>query len=278
MGTAFTLFCAGALLVMAVVANGAIKPARSFAETSRHTAPTPGISVITVFDNYAVDPALTTRWGFASVVITPSSTLLFDTGSDGKVLLSNMKKMGLAPTEIDMVVISHAHMDHLGGLEVFLKANPNVTVYIPSSFSDTIRHSIRAVGAEYRDVDGPLTVAKGLRVTGGLDGGLTEQALIVETAEGLVILTGCAHPGIVAIVERAKEILPDRPVALVMGGFHLVSASESEIDRIVHAFRRLAVERVAPSHCSGDRARQRFAREYDQYYIEGGVGNVVVFD
>jgi 7,8-dihydropterin-6-yl-methyl-4-(beta-D-ribofuranosyl)aminobenzene 5'-phosphate synthase len=254
------------------------RPSDASAEAGQRVEQADRVTVMTVFDNYAVDPALTARWGFASVVISSSGTVLFDTGSEANVLLSNMERMGLAPGDVSKVVISHAHMDHLGGLAGFLEQIPNVTVYIPSSFPDAVRRDIRAARAEYRDVDGPLEVAEGMHATGGLNGGLPEQALVIDTADGLVILTGCAHPGIVAIVQRAKEIVPDRPTTLVMGGFHLMSASAAEIDRIIRNFQQMGVERVAPSHCSGDRARELFSRQYGKDYIEGGAGNVMIFD
>jgi 7,8-dihydropterin-6-yl-methyl-4-(beta-D-ribofuranosyl)aminobenzene 5'-phosphate synthase len=263
---------------MVIVVGGGSMRGWESAEAGYQAAPAHRVTVITVFDNYAVDPALTTRWGFGSVVIAPSSTILFDTGSDADVLISNMGKLGLRPGDIHKVVISHAHMDHLGGLAGFLRQNPNVTVYLPSSFPDSVRRDISAAGAEYQDVDGPLELAEGIHATGGLNGGLTEQALVVDTLDGLIILTGCAHPGIVAIVQRVKEIIPGRPIALVMGGFHLVSASAAEIDWIIRDFQELGVERVAPSHCSGDRARELLARRYGKDYIEGGAGNIMIFD
>ena len=94
----------------------------------------PEIILISVYDNYQVNPELTTDWGFATIIKTPQELILFDTGGDSKILLSNMKKLGINPSSIKKVVISHIHSDHLGGLEGFLERNSNVTVFIPKSF------------------------------------------------------------------------------------------------------------------------------------------------
>jgi len=233
------------------------------------------ITITTVFDNYGVDRRLMTRWGFAAVVATPSTMVLFDTGSDGTTLLANMEKLHLAPTEIHKVVISHIHADHVGGLEDFLRANAKVLVFIPQSFPDYVRRMIDAAGARYQDVIGPTDIAPGVRTTGQLETSLKEQSLVVDTMQGLVIITGCAHPGIVSIVKKARAMSPKADIALVMGGFHLGSASEREIDAIVRAFRKLGVQRVAPSHCTGDVARSRFRELYGANYIEGGAGRIL---
>jgi len=235
------------------------------------------VSILTVFDNYAVDPRLATMWGHASVVVTPSSVVLFDTGSDGGVLLENLRKMEIAPGDVDAVVISHVHGDHLGGLAGFLARNKDVVVYIPSSFPNSVKDAIRAASARYQDVEEPMEIVEGVHTTGPMGTRLVEQALIVETGEGLAVMTGCAHPGIVSIVGEAERLFPHTPLALVMGGFHLVSASDAEIDRIVQSFRRLGVRKVAPSHCTGDRARARFQAEYGEDYIAGGAGNSMIF-
>jgi 7,8-dihydropterin-6-yl-methyl-4-(beta-D-ribofuranosyl)aminobenzene 5'-phosphate synthase len=112
---------------------------------------------------------------------------------------------------------------------------------------------------------------------GPLGTSLQEQALVVETGKGLVVITGCAHPGIVSIVKKARAMRPNAGVALVMGGFHLLSASPRQIDEIVRELRELGVERVAPSHCTGDLARSRFKAAYTTNYVEGGAGLVLRF-
>ena len=97
---------------------------------------------------------------------------------------------------------------------------------------------------------------------------------LMREDEMLVVITGCAHPGIVAIVERARDMFA-QPVRLVLGGFHLGSKSEAEIDAILEDFRRLEVEQVGPCHCTGERAMTRFALEYGKNFIQVGVGSVI---
>lgn len=237
----------------------------------------PDIVITTVFDNYGIDRRLSTRWGFAAVISTPTSAVLFDTGDDGATLLANMKTLGIDPRGITSVVISHIHADHMGGLGDFLQANAQVQVFIPQSFPDHVRRAIDAAGAVYQDVGGPIRIAPGIRTTGPLGTSPQEQALVIETSKGLVVITGCAHPGIVSILRKAKAMTPNANIALVMGGFHLLSATSGEIDKIVRSFRELGVRRVAPSHCTGDLARSRFKKAFGPNYVESGLGLRLTF-
>jgi 7,8-dihydropterin-6-yl-methyl-4-(beta-D-ribofuranosyl)aminobenzene 5'-phosphate synthase len=269
------LLCTAWTVVLGVLIGGAfgaetVGGKKSLSIPTRHKA-----SIITVFDNYVVDPGLATQWGFAAVVITPATRILFDTGSNGQILLSNMAKLKIRPKDIHKIVISHVHLDHLGGLEEFLKVNSDVEIYIPASFPDSVRKSITSSGAHYRDTTSAVQIDEGIFTTGEMGTSPIEQSLVIDTSEGLVVLTGCAHPGIVNIVRRAKEVVPNRPIALVMGGFHLRSASDDELHRLIQDFRQLGVKKVAPSHCSGERARERLESEYKEKYFAGGVGNVL---
>ena len=260
--------------VLGVTIGGAFVTATVISEQSGTAPARHEVSIVTVFDNYAVNPELTTQWGFAAVVITPSARILFDTGSDGRILLSNLAKLNIRPKDIQKVVISHVHLDHLGGLQEFLKENREVEVYMPSSFPDSVRESIVSSGARYQDITSTRQIDEGVFTTGEMGTNPIEQSLVIDTSEGLVVLTGCAHPGIVNIVIRSKALMPNRPIALVMGGFHLRSAPERELQRLIQDFRRLGVKKVAPSHCSGERARGHFQAEYKDNYVAGGVGNV----
>ena len=229
-----------------------------------------------VYDNNPYDARLRTAWGFSCLVRTGQTSLLFDTGGDGSVLLSNMRQLAIDPTEVSAVVLSHIHSDHVGGLEAFLERNGDVTVYAPMSFPPSFKHNIGAAGAKLVEVHEAVELLDNVHTTGELGQEIVEQSLIVRTAKGLVVITGCAHPGVVAIVDKAKKLLKE-DVLLVMGGFHLGGKSEGELEAIVSDFRKLQVRYVGPCHCSGDAARRLFKREYGERFIEVGVGKVLAF-
>jgi len=225
----------------------------------------------TVYDNRSLYPRLLSRWGFSCLV---DDDLLFDTGGDSHTLLSNMAKMGIDPAGIGTVVLSHAHGDHTGGLGGLLGTGVRPTVYVPRSFPARFKADVRSLTTLVK-VHGPVEIRPGIHSTGEVGRGLVEQALAVETGDGLVVVTGCAHPGVVKMVRRAKESVGGDgggKVHLVIGGFHLGGASRRRVKAIIADFRQLGVQRVAPCHCTGDRAIRVFAEEYGRDFIKAGVG------
>ena len=233
------------------------------------------MSITVVYDNNKYDGRLTTAWGFSCVVKFPEETILFDTGGDGTILLSNMAKVGINPEEIDAVVLSHIHGDHTGGLDKFLKQSSQVTVYMPLSFPQWMKENVKSSGAIVKEVHEPRQLLEGVFTTGELDGGVTEQSLLVTTSRGLVVITGCAHPGIVNIVKKAKEISRDK-VYLVIGGFHLLEAFQSQLSYVAESLLHLGVEKVALCHCSGDEAREWFEDYFGENYIDCGAGKDII--
>ena len=268
----------GLAVVAMLVASSCGYPAEEIEPEKREPAPIPTegqFIITTVYDNYQVNPDLSTAWGFGCVIRTPQTDILFDTGGDSSILLANMEKMSINPEDIDIAVISHIHGDHVGGLDGFLERNGKVKVYIPASFPDSLREKIKSRGAEYQDVTGSMKICDSVYTTGEMGTSIKEQSLVLNAREGLVVITGCAHPGVVNIAEKARQILPDKSIYLVMGGFHLSGASDSRLKIIIKGFRDLGVQKVAPSHCSGDRCRELFKEEYKQNYIEGGAGKII---
>lgn len=229
------------------------------------------VSLTVVFDNHDFDPRLRTSWGFAAWLEHGDQTVLFDTGGDGVLLLGNMAALCLDPQTVDIVVLSHNHGDHTGGLSAVLATNPRVKVYVPRAFPASLKEQVRATGAAIVEVGDPVEILPGLWSTGQMGAGLVEQALVARTEGGLIVVTGCAHPGVDKMVARAQNVGGDG-VVLVVGGFHLGGASRRRIESIISEFQRLGVQKVAPCHCTGDTAREMFRQAYGESFFASGVG------
>ena len=234
------------------------------------------LTITIVYDNTPFDQRLKTAWGFSALVEYHERTLLFDTGGNGPTLLENMRILEIDPGKIESVVLSHAHSDHTGGLNALLKDGTQPAVFMPPSFPASFKRQVSDL-TEVTEVVPGQSISSDIFTTGEMGRDIHEQALVIKTERGLVIITGCAHPGIVKIVERARALF-DEPVYLVMGGFHLDGKSRAEIEAILRDFRRLGVERVAPSHCTGEQAIAMFAAEYGENFLKVGVGSVIRMD
>jgi len=235
--------------------------------------PTPvgGIEITVLYNNVPHAPDCRCQWGFACLIRGTEQTVLFDTGGDGPVLLANMERLGVDPFEIDCVVLSHSHGDHTGGVHELLPHLKPVRWYIPVDFTARFRKSLEGAGHTVIPVGGPVEICPAVFSTGELGSGIKEQSLIVETEAGLVLITGCAHPGIVHITATARKQRKQK-IHLILGGFHLGSTSEAQLSRIVEQLQALGVEKVAPSHCSGDRAIRLFADSWKGDCLSSGCG------
>jgi 7,8-dihydropterin-6-yl-methyl-4-(beta-D-ribofuranosyl)aminobenzene 5'-phosphate synthase len=227
-----------------------------------------------VYDNNPYDRRLSTDWGFSCLVEGLEKSILFDTGARGEILLSNMEKLGIHPNRIDAVVLSHAHRDHIGGLEELLSKNSEIEVWLPFFFPSDFKQKILEKGASIIDVEKSHKICEGAYTSGVFDGWIKEQSLVLEIENGLLVMTGCAHPRITSILSEIKENFKQE-IFLALGGFHLAGFDEEEIEVIIEKFRKLNVRKVGPSHCSGNDARIFFYEEYKDDFIEIGVGKEI---
>jgi len=230
------------------------------------------ISIEVIIDNFPCLRNLQTSWGFSCVVRGTEKTMLFDTGGNGHILISNMGKLRIDPKIIDLVFLSHDHYDHTGGLDALVAINPKITIYLPQSFPQAFKSKVQELGSKVVEVGGSIEVGGGVFSTGELGNSIVEQSLVLRTDKGLILITGCAHPGIVSVIEHTKEMYENDKVLLVMGGMHLRGGKESWIKSIIADFKRLGVVNVGICHCSGDHARTLFKEEYGKHYFEIGVG------
>ena len=187
-----------------------------------------------------------------------------------------MKRLDINPEKIDIIVLSHIHGDYVGGLAKFLERNKKGSVYLPKSFPRGFTENLRSSGIKIVEVHDASRICDGVYTTGELGEAIKEQSLIVHTTQGIIVITGCAHPGIVEILKRSRDLIKD-DILLAMGGFHLGVTSKGDLEKIILSFRKLGVQSVGPCHCSGDLARQMFKEEYRDSSIHLGVGRIIEF-
>jgi 7,8-dihydropterin-6-yl-methyl-4-(beta-D-ribofuranosyl)aminobenzene 5'-phosphate synthase len=172
-------------------------------------------------------------------------------------------------------VISHEHYDHIGGLQALLDLGLTPTVYVVDSFSSSYKDNVRAY-TQLVEVNDPIEILPGIYSTGKLTENFFEQGLIIVSKQGLVLITGCAHPVVSNMAERTVELIEGNlNFNLVMGGFHLQSNSETQIQQIISDLRNMGVMRVMPSHCTGSLAIDQFMAEYGSDCLQGGAGRII---
>jgi len=204
-----------------------------------------------IYDNTAFRKDLQADWGFSALVEVGNRKILFDTGANGRILLSNMEKLELDAREIEDVFISHLHRDHVGGLTAFLRLNSRVRLWVPSYFPEA------GNAREVIEVKEPRKLYEGIYSTGELEG--IEQPLCIETKKGIVILVGCSHPRMESILRTAAQF---GKVYGIIGGLH---ATEPE------ALRGLRL--ICPTHCT--LYKTEIKSLYPESYIEGGAGKII---
>ncbi len=227
-----------------------------------------------LFDKNALDKNLHTGWGVSFLVDT---RVLFDTGEKGPWLIKNMRYLGVDINKIEAVVISHDHWDHTGGLWDVLKEKRGLKVYACPDFSRGFKEKAKGMQADLIEVDKFTQVSEGIFITGQIPGTyhneyIPEQAMVLKTENGLTVITGCSHPGILKILEKVKARFPQDIIYLVAGGFHLMESDRRFIEIVVEGFKKMKVLKAAPTHCSGPEAESMFKKEYGEKFISILVG------
>ncbi len=226
------------------------------------------MKITIVYDNKIVKDikGLKAGWGFSCFIQTKEKNILFDTGWDGDILISNMKLLGINPKDIDLIVISHSHWDHCGGLARLLNLNRDLKVYIPTSFSKHLKKEIKKRTNIFYEVQGLTKICPEVFTTGEIEGSLLigktrisikEQSLIFSTAKGLVIITGCAHSGINKILNSANKL---GKIYSLMGGFH-------DFDEY-NLLKNISL--IVPTHCTKN--KKKILALFPKNCVEGGVG------
>lgn len=217
------------------------------------------------------------HWGLSILV---DDDILFDTFGQPDYILKQMRRFHIDPYRIRDIVISHDDWDHIAGLPSILGLGTVNTVYICPNFHKGVKTGIASYGVRVAEAVEPMEIRKNIWISGELKGGerkgisLPEQYLTVKTPEGVVIITGCAHPGIVEIVQHAI-INFNSGVDILFGGFHLKDNAEETNIAIVRKLKDLGVRRVMPFHCTGLIAQRLFRKEFKRYCVIPAQGQII---
>jgi len=266
--------------------------------------------VTILYDAFGESKELTKDWGFSALVEHAGKQILFDTGNNAEIFEHNVKALGVDLTRLDFVVISHRHADHATGLKYVLKMNPAVTVYVPTDGSNgfggapipaayfradsELPANMRYFDAKYPDhldfgklydtgnfvlvskltevIPGVFLVPTVSQKKGTLE--LPELTLAIKKPNGLLLVDGCSHAGIEAILEAASAV--DPRTEIVFGGLHLVTTPVEDIDTLIGNLQtKWKVQRMAPGHCTGEPAFARLKKAYGDKYVYAGLGTKV---
>lgn len=238
----------------------------------------PELEIRVIYDNTSAREDVEEDWGFSSVATFRGRRVLFDSGTDPDLFMTNLAKMEVEPGSIETAIISHEHRDHRSGVYKLYPLNRRMGVHFLDAFLQEAWEQAETIGMKPVRGTGPFEVVPGAYSTGKIDGSPPEQSLAVETSRGIVLLVGCSHPGIVKIVETVQKQRGSDSIRLVLGGFHMFQQEEPEIREQAAALRRLKVRRVMPAHCSGDLAKKIFAEVYGSDFEPLGAGQVLRLD
>lgn len=237
------------------------------------------ITALTIFNNIGNKNNFINQWGLSIWIEDRNDALLFDTGGNASILWNNIKKAGIDINKLSKIIISHNHSDHTNGLSFILdKTNFKPEVYVPDHVLTIFKQKNPEV--KFTGVKDPMQINSYTWSTGQLAGSynsttLYEQSIIIIQNNLIYLFTGCAHPGIIEIVEKTKKVHPDKEIYLAGGGLHLLQYSKNKIKIISDKLKNLQVKRLAPSHCTGESAINILKKEWKNKFIDFYNGNSI---
>jgi 7,8-dihydropterin-6-yl-methyl-4-(beta-D-ribofuranosyl)aminobenzene 5'-phosphate synthase len=262
--------------------------------------------ITVLYDAFGKTSAMQKDWGYAALIEYGGKRILFDTGDNPDILAQNAKAKGVDLSKLDFVIMSHRHGDHMGGMSYLLSVNPKVKIYapkenfgvygfsLPSKFyrkdealppeqryydgapPEIMKFGSAWPGANFELIDKTTEIAPGIHLIALVSDKpttleLKELSLAIDTPDGIVIVVGCAHPGIDKIVEAAAAI--NKHIHFIAGGFHLVVAKDPDIEKIATALHNTyRVDYIAPGHCTGEPTFAALKQAFGDHDLYAGLG------
>ena len=231
------------------------------------------LTITYLYDNTTTSSSTKPDWGFSCLMQGSGNNVLFDTGAKPDILRANIAALHVDASRINAVVFSHEHADHTGGVEA-LGERSGLPTFFPAAFGEATRAAFIRQGLRLMPVSKATAVLPGIATSDEMGTQIREEALVAEIPDGLVVVVGCAHPGIIPMLKQISASRK-RPIHMVLGGFHLLQTPTDEVKDIVSQFKGMGIAYAGPTHCTGDGAIELFRAAYGAHFISGGVGTIV---
>lgn len=269
------------------------------------------IKITTLSENTATG-AFLAEWGLSILVDVDGLKILVDTGR-GFSTVYNAQLLGIDLSTVDWLVLSHGHLDHTGGLRDVIRragkleiiAHPDIwqeKYIVPKGQSQEfagipfVRQELESDGANFHLTKEPYYITNNILTTGEipattsfeksetnillkLDGKLLtdpladDQALVIDSDNGLIVILGCAHRGIINTLCYARKLTGNNSIYAVIGGTHLINASDERINETIAALKSFNVQKLGVSHCTGFHASTLLAQAFGDAFFLNNAGS-----
>jgi 7,8-dihydropterin-6-yl-methyl-4-(beta-D-ribofuranosyl)aminobenzene 5'-phosphate synthase len=229
------------------------------------------LKITNIYDNIPCNSRFKPDWGFGCIVDYNDTRIIFDTGAKPNILESNLRAASIDPSTINIAIISHKHWDHIGGKGFLSQQNPNIKTFAPKTFFSKSVNCSKQTNLISKNI----TIQENLHLIISKNIWINELALVIESDKGLVVVSGCSHTGIHNIANKASKYL-QKDIYLLYGGFHLFRTSEYNIRKLCSDLSSLKVKKIAPSHCTGEKAFKLLKQEFGDNFIQNGCGKEII--
>jgi len=272
------------------------------------------LKITTLVDNHALfGSGFWAEHGLSFLIEADGQKILFDTGQSAEVIAHNLEKIREDLNDLNYVVLSHGHYDHTGGLKEIARRtdNPNIFAH-PNIFNEKYvkrDEKYKRIGIPF-DVDElknnfkfqlkeeDTEIIKGVKTTGQIpritkfenvpkrfyikkndmyinDDIIDDQSLILETQSGIMVILGCTHSGLINTLYQVKEITGKNEFWGLIGGVHLWSAKEEQLQKTAKALKEFNLQIIGLSHCSGLNAFLYFSKVFGEKVFLNSAGSVI---